>query len=101
MGKFYLHRDGKLMGTGTCQDGMEKYQGGGGLSVGVGDPPGTMTVSIAPDLPYFARRRAEYPPVEDQMDALWHAMRVGTLPKIEPFYTQIATVKDAHPKPSN
>ena len=47
---------------------------------------------------YSERRRAEYPQITDQLDALWHAMDQGTLPKVEPFYSQIKTVKDRYPK---
>ena len=48
---------------------------------------------------YRKLRRAEYPPVADQMDALWHAMDDGTMPKVEPFYSQIKAVKDKYRKP--
>lgn len=44
-------------------------------------------------------RRHSYPPVEDQLDALWHAMGKGQLPKVPEFYDAIAAVKAAHPKP--
>lgn len=52
----------------------------------------------APD-PYTARRRAGYPAIGDQLDALWHAMDSGLLPKIPSFYDPLKAVKDAHPKP--
>jgi len=29
---------------------------------------------------------------------LWHAMDDGIIPKIEPLYSEIKAVKDAHPK---
>ena len=32
---------------------------------------------------------------------LWHAMKDGTMPKVEPFFSQIEAVKARHPKPSN
>lgn len=47
---------------------------------------------------HTARRNA-YPPVGDQLDCLWKAMHAGLLPQIEPFYSQIASVKTAHPLP--
>ena len=40
-----------------------------------------------------------YPSVEDQLDALWHAMNAGLIPKAENFYQMIKEVKDKHPKP--
>lgn len=45
------------------------------------------------------RRAAEYPPLEDQLDALWHAMDEGLLPKIQPLYDDIAAIKARYPKP--
>lgn len=48
---------------------------------------------------YRKRRAADYPSLADQIDALWHAMDAGTLPKVEPFYSQIRAVKDKYKKP--
>jgi len=48
---------------------------------------------------YRKRRVAEYPSLGDQLDDLWHAMDAGSIPKVEPFYTQIQAVKDKYPKP--
>lgn len=45
------------------------------------------------------KRSQEYPDVTDQLDMLWHAMDAGTLPKIEPMYSQIKAVKMNNPKP--
>lgn len=50
---------------------------------------------------YAQLRRQAYPEITDQLDALWHAMDNGTLPKAEPFYSDILAVKQAFPKPSN
>ncbi len=44
------------------------------------------------------RRAADYPPLEEQMDMLWHAMDQGTMPKAEPFYSTLQRVKQQHPK---
>jgi hypothetical protein len=55
----------------------------------------------APDLEYAANRRASYPSFGEQLDAIWHAMKSGQLPKVEPFFSDIETVKAQHPKPSN
>lgn len=44
-------------------------------------------------------RRADYPAIGDQLDALWHAMRDGILPMVPAFYDPIAAVKDRFPKP--
>jgi hypothetical protein len=43
-------------------------------------------------------RRDEYMPIGDQLDALWHAMDDGTLPKIEPIYSTHKAVKEKHKK---
>lgn len=50
---------------------------------------------------YRKLRSAEYPALGDQLDALWHAMDAGQLPKIEPLYSDIKAVKDKYRKPSN
>ncbi|UIF90842.1 hypothetical protein [Cupriavidus sp. UYPR2.512] len=43
-------------------------------------------------------RKAAYLPVEDQLDALWHAMDRGEFPKVPEFYEPIKAVKDRYPK---
>jgi hypothetical protein len=43
-------------------------------------------------------RRDNYMPIGDQLDALWHAMDQGILPKIEPIYTTHKNVKETHKK---
>jgi hypothetical protein len=40
-----------------------------------------------------------YPDVKEQLDMLWHAIDDGTLDKTSDFYTELKSVKDAHPKP--
>lgn len=49
----------------------------------------------------LSSRRAEYPSIGDQLDMLWHAMKDGAMPKVEPFYSQIAEVKNKYPKQAN
>lgn len=50
------------------------------------------------ELPYGAKRRQEYPLIEEQLDMLWHSMDSGEIPKAEPFYTNIKEIKDKYPK---
>lgn len=40
----------------------------------------------------------DYPDIGDQLDCLWHAMDKDLLPKIEPMYSEIKSVKEKHPK---
>lgn len=40
-----------------------------------------------------------YPAIEEQLDALWHSMNTGMLPKDNPFYKMIKQIKDSSPKP--
>lgn len=47
---------------------------------------------------YSERRYLSYPPISEQLDALWHAMDSGTLPRVPAFYDPIAAVKAANPK---
>ena len=99
MGKFYLTDDTYLIATGSCPDGMEELQAYNGLTVGLGDPPDTLLRKETPTIKYDKQRALAYPDVGKQLDALWHAMDTGVLPKIEPFYSDIKTVKDTYPKP--
>lgn len=55
-------------------------------------------VNADPTPQYVYERKYSYPSMGDQMDALWHAMNTGVLPKIEPFYSEIKAVKEKHPK---
>ena len=48
---------------------------------------------------YKSERAAEYPSFGDQLDMLFHAMEADETKRLEPFYTTIKTIKDAHPKP--
>jgi hypothetical protein len=47
---------------------------------------------------YQRDRAKEYPPIGEQLDALWHGMDTGVLSKIEPFYSNIKAVKDKYPR---
>ena len=44
------------------------------------------------------KERREYPPIEEQLDALWHSMDKDESKRLYPFYSMIKSVKDAHPK---
>ena len=49
---------------------------------------------VRPDIPdYYAKRRAEYPPLGDQLDALWKGGDAQTA-----MQAQIAAVKAKYPK---
>lgn len=101
MGKFYLTDGRYLIATGSCPDGLEKRQAHGTYQVKLGEPPAGLKPKPAPADGYDKQRAAAYPPVEAQMDMLWHAMHQGNMPKIEPFYSNILAVKQRYPKPSN
>lgn len=47
---------------------------------------------------YRQLRRKAYPTVEEQLDALWHAMDEAKITKAEPFYSMIKAVKDKYSK---
>jgi len=49
---------------------------------------------------YKDKRRAAYPPIGDQLDALFHAMEVGVLPQVTDFYDKILAVKETYPAPT-
>jgi len=47
----------------------------------------------------YARYRSnEYPSITEQLDALWHAMDDGVLPKVDGFYDTVKEVKEKYPK---
>ena len=48
---------------------------------------------------YAYLRQSEYPPIDAQLDALWHAMDRGLLHRVANFYHPIKEVKDKYPKP--
>lgn len=50
---------------------------------------------------YRVLRANKYPDQSEQLDAIWHAMDKGILPKIEPMYSDILAVKQLIPKPQN
>ena len=47
---------------------------------------------------YIAKRVAEYPAVEEQLDMLWHGMNEEKVGRIEPFYSAIKKIKQDNPK---
>ena len=51
-------------------------------------------VPVESNITYADRRAVAYPPIGDQLDALFHA---GVFP--EDMAAQLQAVKDAHPKP--
>jgi len=49
---------------------------------------------------YKGRREAEYPDVQDHLNALWEAMDRGELPRVAGFYDVLKVVNDRYPKPN-
>lgn len=47
---------------------------------------------------YAERRRSAYPPIEEQLDALWHGMHDNPSTRVEPFYSMLKAIKEDHPK---
>lgn len=56
---------------------------------------------VTPPVGYAAARRAMYPNPAEQLDLLWHAMDTGQIPKAQPFFDIIKSVKDSNPKPAS
>lgn len=40
-----------------------------------------------------------YPSADRALDAFWHAMHEGLMPKVQPWFDDCASVKSAFPKP--
>lgn len=47
---------------------------------------------------YAEKRREEYPPIEDQLDAIWK--HLATMPNPPPMLAQIQAIKSKYPKPA-
>ena len=56
------------------------------------------TKALHNQLSYDEQRKAEYSPIGDQLDLLWHAIDDGTLDKTSTFYTSLKATKDKYPK---
>ena len=101
MADWYL-TDGKyLLACGHCQDGVEHHNARDGAHIIIGKHPEDLLPPPMPEPGYAAKRSANYPSIGEQLDCLWHAMDDGILPKVEPFFSKILAVKQAHPKTSN
>ena len=50
---------------------------------------------------YAERRRAEYPDLAEQLDALWHGMNNNPEFRVEPWFSIIKGIKDRNPKDAN
>lgn len=105
-------KTGKIISTGTLPDeafdlqelGPEEFIIEGTVDPGSYDRVDPETKKIIrgggtpPKIEYEEARQLNYPSITEQLDMLWHAMDTGQIPKAEPFYTRIKTVKDSYPK---
>jgi hypothetical protein len=105
---------GEILSTGACdaahpptlKDGEFLFEGEAGLydtfdvatnTVITGGQAPEPIVTPTPQ-PYIQLRKRAYPPVEKQLDVFWHAMDSGNFPKLEPWYSQIKSIKNSYPK---
>lgn len=107
---------GKILRAGRCpenafglqaQAGEFVLEGEADLAEDAVDPqtstliPGGKVQPLPPVNPpetYVDVRKRLYPSVEQQLDMLWHSMNRNEIPKSEPFFTVLQTVKTAVPK---
>ena len=108
-----LDRAGLATGSGSCQEEVTSriVAPDGGQVLLNQTPPddffrlwrwnGKDFVDAGPRFPetYATQRQAAYPQATEQLDMLWHAMADGSTPAIEPWFSTIKAIKDAHPKP--
>ena len=59
---------------------------------------GTKWIDNRPIHTYKENRANEYPSIVEQLDMLWHSMDSGVMPKAEPFYSSIQSIKTKYPK---
>lgn len=95
-GKHYV-RNGAVVWMGDAPDGYHTFNYGTGVWEDTRD---NLTMAADRLAAVHAERRAAYPGITEQLDMLWHAMDDGTMPRIEPMYSQIKAVKTAIPKPT-
>ena len=95
MPKFYLHRNGVLVQTGSCPDDHLQAQVRDGLTLGIGDPPSSITYPAPQPLTYDKMRLLAYPSIGDQLDAIWKGGAA-----MEAMRVQIEAVKSKFPKPT-
>lgn len=103
--------DGRILRTGNCPDDHLELQAGEGETA-IEDTYGDTYDSkhriidggrveftpIERVKGYGELRALAYPPITDQLDAIWHGMNDGLIPKIPNFYDPIAAVKSSNPK---
>lgn len=107
---FVIDAIGKVLKRGICHESTIQSQAGEGQAVIVGECPPNHDIDMVtgefvarespqPAEPTYREKRAEnYPPIVDQLDALWHAMDDGLIPKAPAFFDAIAAVKQQYPK---
>ena len=93
-----INADGKIEQRGMCDspDSIPAINGLKGVIIDEGDT--SRPDDLRGPATYKEIRRMEYPSAGEQLDMLWHAMDDGTLPRSEPFYSSIKSVKDKNPK---
>lgn len=106
----YFDAAGNITATGQCPDDTPEMPGTMQVFIpaGVTVSPFSHSIvggvlvdvpSMTPTSPDVADlRREAYPPVREQLDALWHGMEAGLLPKVPAFFEPIAAVKTRLPK---
>lgn len=95
--KFYITKNNQVVRLGDCPEDAIGLQAGEGETLHLGEP------QLPPPAPLFdtswaGGRRREYPPIGDQLDALYHAMDAGVIAMVPAFYDAIKAVKDKYPK---
>lgn len=101
---FVTDQQGVVIQSGTSQRlHLNDHSLGGVLHLGTA-PQGRFKYidgefqPYTPEVSYDLARRGSYPPIEEQLDMLWHAMDQGSIPKAEPFYSTLQAVKQQSPK---
>lgn len=95
--KFYITKNNEVIRGGDCPEDALALQAGEGETLHLGEPELPPPAPLF-DTSYSGGRRREYPAIGDQLDALWHSMNNGEIPKAAAFYDAIKAVKDKYPK---
>jgi hypothetical protein len=90
-----------LESPGVVEDGVVYKYDSSGNKVATDTPEDDIKAEmdrVRNEVQYKSERSVLYPSVVEQLDQLWHGMDADESKRIEPFYSNIKTIKDTYPK---
>lgn len=100
--EFYYVADGKFFAGEGVADSLPTNLPDN-VAVIEGKYTGGLPLYVTPDKPYTAKRMREYPPIGEQLDALWKLIQANSdkidLGEAAPLLEAVQAVKGKYPKP--